>query len=294
MKISDYIAQYESKHDEGARIAARLLDIGQDRRASAILSCGTYTRGTECPECGAFHVYSTSLCRDRLCPVCAWKSSRRLFYRAVAAIQMLELEYSHRYMHCVLTLQHAKGDCLRDLLNVLTRAYGRFRRFSAMKSVDGSLRSIEITHGEHGFHPHIHAILTMPRTAAHITEYAVRDAWRRALDSEYSPQVNLTEAYSGDAADDVLSAVAEACKYALKPGMLPELDDADLREFIDAVRGVRMVSSDGAVKRYLQVATMQPPQKSGECPECGAHRWQRHVALIYDYETGSLNEGAPL
>lgn len=238
MKISDYIAQYESKHDEGARIAARLLDIGQDRRAAAILTCGTYTIGTECPECGAFHVYSTSLCRDRLCPVCAWKSSRRLFYRAVAAIQSLELEYSHRYMHCVLTLQHAKGDCLRDHLNVLTRAYGRFRRFSAMKSVDGSLRSIEITHGEHGFHPHIHAILTVPRTADHITQDAVCDAWRRALDSEYSPQVNLTEAYSDDAADDVFSAVAEAYKYTLKPGMLPNLSDADLSEYIDAVRGV--------------------------------------------------------
>lgn len=294
MKISDYIAQYESKHDEGARIAARLLDIGQDRRASAILSCGTYTRGTECPECGAFHVYSTLLCRDRLCPVCAWKSSRRLFYRAVAAIQTLELEYSHQYLHCVLTLQHSKGDCLRDHLNILTRAYGRFRRFSAMKSVDGSLRSIEITHGEHGFHPHIHAILTVPRTAAHITQDAVCDAWRRALNSEYSPQVNLTEAYSADAEGDVFSAVAEACKYALKPGMLPELDDADLREFIDAVRGVRMVSSDGDLKRYLQVAVTPPPQKSDECPECGSHRWQRHVALIYDYETGSLNEGAPL
>lgn len=294
MKITDYIAQYESKHDEGARIAARLLDIGQDRRASAILSCGTYTRGTECPECGAFRVYSTSLCRDRLCPVCAWKSSRRLFYRAVAAIQTLELEYSHQYLHCVLTLQHSKRDCLRDHLNVLTRAYGRFRRFSAMKGVDGSLRSIEITHGEHGFHPHIHAILTVPRTAALITENAVRDAWRRALDSEYAPQVNLTEAYSVDAADDVFSAVAEACKYALKPGMLPNLSDADLREFIDAVRGVRMVSSDGVVKRNLQVAPMRPPQQSDECSECGAQRWQRHVALIYDYETGSLNEGAPL
>ena len=294
MKISDYIAQYESKHDEGARIAARLLDIGQDRRASAILSCGTYTRGTECPECGAFHVCSTSLCRDRLCPVCAWKSSRRLFYRAVAAIQSLELEYSHQYLHCVLTLQHSKRDCLRDHLNVLTRAYGRFRRFSAMKSIDGSLRSIEITHGEHGFHPHIHAILTVPRTAAHITEDTVCDAWRRALNCEYSPQVNLTEAYSVDAENDVFSAVAEACKYALKPGTLPNFDDADLREFIDAVRGVRMVSSDGVVKRYLQVAAMQPPQTNGECLECGSHRWQRHVALIYDYETGSLNEGAPL
>lgn len=194
----------------------------------------------------------------------------------------------------VLTLQHAKGDCLRDHLNVLTRAYGRFRRFSAMKSVDGSLRSIEITRGEHGFHPHIHAILTVPRAAAHITEDAVRDAWRRALDSEYTPQVDLTEAYSADAEGDVFSAVAEACKYALKPGMLPEVDDADLREFIEAVRGVRMVSSDGDLKRCLQVAAMQPPQQSDKCPECGAHRWQRHVALIYDYETGSLNEGAPL
>lgn len=294
MKISDYIAQFECKHDEGARIASRLVDIGHDRRAAAIMSCGTYTRGTECPECGAFHVYSTSLCRDRLCPVCAWKSSRRLFYRAVKAIQMLELELPHQYLHCVLTLQHAKRDCLRDLLNVLTWAYGRFRRFSAMKGVDGSLRSIEITHGEHGFHPHIHAILTVPRTADHITQDAVCDAWRRALDSEYSPQVNLTEAYSVDAENDVFSAVAEACKYALKPGTLPELDDADLREFIDAVRGVRMVSSDGVVKRCLRDAAAVSPHPSGECPECGSQRWQRHVALIYDYETGSLNEGAPL
>ncbi len=55
-----------------------------------------------------------------------------------------------------------------------------------------------------------------------------------------------------------------------------------------------MVSSDGVVKRNLQAAAMQPPQQSDECPECGAQRWRRHVALIYDYETGSLNEGAPL
>ena len=35
-----------------------------------------------------------------------------------------------------------------------------------------------------------------------------------------------------------VAAVAEAYKYTLKPGMLPNLSDADLSEYIDAVRGV--------------------------------------------------------
>lgn len=49
----------------------------------------------------------------------------------------------------------------------------------------------------------------------------------------YSLNASLTNSYRNSA-----TAVAEAYKYTLKPGMLPNLSDADLSEYIDAVRGV--------------------------------------------------------
>ena len=49
MKISDYIAQYESKHDEGARIAARLVDIGQDRQQRRSCPAGLIRAGRNAP-----------------------------------------------------------------------------------------------------------------------------------------------------------------------------------------------------------------------------------------------------
>lgn len=96
------------------------------------------------------------------CPVCAARISeerRRELHQA--------LGHSEQY-HVVLatfTLRHHQGQRLVELLRVLKGAYDRFmggRAMQALKDkheVDGFISALEVTHGDNGWHPHIHALV---------------------------------------------------------------------------------------------------------------------------------------
>jgi hypothetical protein len=64
-----------------------------------------------------------------------------------------------------LTVRHHYGDDLRALRAGIADAFRRLTRgkpwkqFKARVGLVGDIRALEVTHGENGFHPHIHAIL---------------------------------------------------------------------------------------------------------------------------------------
>lgn len=120
------------------------------------------------------------------CPVCASKIAERR--RAELAMALTSARSSGYRVHFVtLTVPHGIGD---DINELLTRLRGALKRLSHGKyaisaqlkgSLVGFIRTLEVTHGQNGFHPHYHLLVF---TDPAITSEALHDiygpAWQRA------------------------------------------------------------------------------------------------------------------
>lgn len=125
------------------------------------------------------------------CPVCAAKVSERRrqeLKEAMAQAEALELK-----THFVtLTVPHGVSDDINDLLEGLKgcnkrMASGKYSVKSQMKKIapevdlEGFIRTLEVTHGKNGFHPHFHLLVfTSANCSSELLHSVYESAWKRA------------------------------------------------------------------------------------------------------------------
>ena len=109
-------------------------------------------------------------CRVWQCPICASTITEARRKEIATA-----LEISGLYPILVTyTIRHKTGDSLPMMLAAILEAFRALKsgkawqEFSAENSWIGSIRSLEVTHGGNGWHPHVHelALLETPNTSA--------------------------------------------------------------------------------------------------------------------------------
>lgn len=99
------------------------------------------------------------------CPVCA------SHIRAQRAIEIARVVEAHQaqggaVLFMTLTVRHHKQDKLKTLLDTVSEGWRALtgsrvwrKRVKKDFGIDGYIRSIEITYGENGWHPHVHTLL---------------------------------------------------------------------------------------------------------------------------------------
>lgn len=124
-----------------------------------------------------------------LCPVCSTKISER---RRVEMSQALEVFYGEAGVRRVLlvtfTLSHYKSDNLSFVLSRLKLARkalvsGRWAsNFSEQHNIVGYVRSLEVTYGTNGWHPHLHVLYFFDKEVSIISfEDAIKSRWSEVL-----------------------------------------------------------------------------------------------------------------
>jgi len=159
-------------------------------------------------------LHGVARCRSPwVCPHCAPRLAARraeLLRPQVAGL----LRQGYRPWLLTLTLRHSRESSLESLFDLLGKAWGRLtsgRAWSAIKSAGVEyLRGYDLTHGAHGWHPHIHAVVLFGSGVADPEVEARRllDRWIAAI-----------RALGGDVLPDGLDAqpcadAAKAARYA--------------------------------------------------------------------------------
>jgi Replication protein len=220
------------------------------------------------------------------CPVCSAKISERRreeLRRALVQAKKLGL----KVMLLTLTIRHGIGDDVRAItdkmlkgwrnVNSGTRAGKAFHKQIGFK---GSIRAIEVTYGDNGFHPHIHALLFLDSDVSTATVQAGYSAlWQTAC-----PRLGLPAPSDkhGCKVDDGSFAAAYASKWGLESemvkghskiaaggkGMSPWdmlrawIDNKDeksrdlFKVYADAFKGRRQLHWSVGLKALLSVADM--------------------------------------
>lgn len=183
--------------DAHAKLVKNLRDAGYKEVAEVVSRCGTRPLPTvfrvniRGDEDNKRYLSGVCHCNSMICPLCARyygaKRAEKLLARGeelarhimgecdcsekissvtVLPVCILDGEAMHlrgaQMFHMVMTVRHHKGAKFRTLMDALRTVHRDMQQEHFWrKSFLGNVRSTELTHGDHGFHPHNHNLLIL-------------------------------------------------------------------------------------------------------------------------------------
>lgn len=260
------------------------LRLGYSDKASHVADCGSFLEFAKISDCvrkelpagvpsgnapellttDAFKLRKANFCRDRLCPMCSWRRSYKIFGQVSRIMNVIGSDFS--FIFVTLTVPNCSPDELINTLDKLSKAWDKFSRYKRIKAVvKGYFKALEITYNQLAdtFHPHFHVVFAVPKDYVHLRDYIKRDEWlalwQKAMNDYSITQVDVRMArdkkknLNGLEAQKVLSsAVAEIAKYAVKSGdYLFEFDwltDHVVSFLVPALADRRLCSFGGVFK----------------------------------------------
>lgn len=174
-----------------------------------------------------FTLHNANFCRDRLCPMCSWRRSYKIFAQVSKIMNHIADKYN--FLFLTLTVPNVDADSLSDTIMDLNKSWDRLTKLKRFKSsVCGFFKSLEVTRNKKNgtYHPHFHIVLAVPLDYFQTDKYIPRDEWlslwRKATRNPSITQVDIRKAKnkhnseSCSAVAALSSAVAEIAKYAVK------------------------------------------------------------------------------
>ena len=98
------------------------------------------------------------------CPLCAAKISERRRAELVAAVAVAK-SMGWQVLLMTLTVPHGLGDDVKLILDQMLNAWRKMttsragKALKAMLGIEGTIRGLEVTDGDNGFHPHFHVLV---------------------------------------------------------------------------------------------------------------------------------------
>lgn len=264
MAKSQDISVFERKKLNSYLLADSFRRLGRyEGRRGRVLSCGNYLEFATHKENGDRHLIGADFCRDRLCPMCNWRRSLRVF-SDLSKVLDLAVGSGSDYVPVFLTLtvRNCAPEQLRSQIACMTAAWKRFTQILAVKrAFCGWFRCLEITYNrkDNTMHPHFHVVMLAHRDYFKSEDYlSIHDIvayWRQALMANYDPVCHIRRIRGkSDKSPDLRKAVLEVAKYAVKDTDYLIATDDDLTDYLVdnlavGLNGARLIAYGGLLKK---------------------------------------------
>lgn len=162
------------------------------------------------------------------------------------------------------TLRHDSSDKLADVLKALRKSYRDFKsgrswsEFEKMFCWSGSVTALEVTHGQNGWHPHLHALVFFEPMSAH--------TWREFKSMAKTRWLSSLERSNRDA--------------TWEHGLDIRESDQDVYDYI-AKFGQEPIDTGWTLEREIAKAAVKQAREGGRTP----------FQLVMDYGNGDVAAG---
>src|SRR5699024_6897654 len=120
-------------------------------------------------------------CKNRFCPICAWKKARKDALALSVMMAYLKQEEKKEFIFLTLTAPNVSAEELNDEIKHYNQSFQRLmQRKEVRKVVKGYARKLEITYNEErdDYHPHFHVLIAVNKSHFTDTDYYInRDRW---------------------------------------------------------------------------------------------------------------------
>lgn len=227
---------WEKRRVRSLALADIYSELEMVSRAVRVAECGTVLEfvlpenANDTPK-----LHGANFCKDRLCAMCAWRRSLKIFAQVSQVMDVICNDY--RFLFVTLTVRNCSADELPATMNHLQQSFNRLMCDRAVKkSFRGYFKAYEITRRPGNtpdieYHPHIHCIFAVSlryfKGENYISYEKLRQLWQRCLQVSYPPQVDIRAIkpdtpgkFDNGEECSMANAVAEVAKYSVKSDQL--------------------------------------------------------------------------
>lgn len=238
---------------------------------------------------------SANFCRLRLCPMCQWRRSLKMFGQVKKITdKILESDKSIRFIFGTFTIRNCDAKDLEACIDNLNKKF-RYLVASSLtfapakklkQNLLGYLKAVEVTYNtkDKTYHPHLHVIFAVRNTFFSSSKYYMSkkewiNLWQQALGVDYKPQTDIRAIKSGTA-----KAVAEVAKYPVKTAPILSLPDDEAVEVLKtltlSLHKKRFVAYGGIFKTIKQELKLTDVETDKDLVNVDTEQQERFNAVI--------------
>lgn len=279
------------KKEKSSMLADTYHRLGYKDRAIRVSECGSFLQFALLSDCSR-KLTAANFCRDRLCPMCNWRRSLKVFSQVSKVMDYLESQ-GYRYLFLTLTLRNEAADKFPAMIQALYDGW-RFlyhKNQVFKKVICGTLRTVEVTinREKNTYHAHLHVVLAV-RPDYFMSDYIDQanwsSMWAHACDLDYSPIVDIRQFKSKSDSSGIGSAVAEACKYAMKDSEYLVGSDSLRASYVSVLlhglAGRRLFDKTGCFRKAWQDLHFRDPD-SGDLTDDGTLQLRDDISQVIRY-----------
>lgn len=189
-------------------------------------------------------------CKNRFCPICAWKKSRKDALALSVMMAYLKQEEKKEFIFLTLTAPNVPADELNEEIKIYNHSFKKLMERKEVKAiVKGYARKLEITYNEErdDYHPHFHVLIAVNKSYFTDTkQYINRDRWlelwQQVTKNPLITQVDVRKVRNGRN-----DKVYEIAKYSAKDSEYLINQDV-FNVFYNALKGKRLIVFSGLFK----------------------------------------------
>lgn len=266
---------WRDKKMRGLKLAESMHRLELNKKANRVWWCSSTLAFLRNLETNEIVFNGAQFCRERLCPMCQWRKSLKMFHQVSKVMDLTQERQPELVpIFLTLTLKNCTGKELSGTLDGMFHGWKSVNEHrKTRRIVKGWFRALEVTYNQQDdmFHPHIHAILLVDKSYfkkdnkdyMHTTDWV--KMWRTALKLDYDPYCDIRKVKKGKNGQKH-KAVAEVAKYTLKESHFLFDDDEKLTDKLveilsSALRNRRLFAFGGILKKIskeLKVDQMDP------------------------------------
>ena len=283
---NNQFVKWQQHKRDAVEMAKRLAAVGLNKRAGRMLMCGNEIVFNKCEDCGHVHIVSARLCRDRLCPTCAWRLSLRRYATMSKIINRCISEFpTAKYSLVTLTCRNCDSSILSDALNAMAKAwhYCMSQRWVRAGEIIGWARSTEVTYNPETktLHPHYHVLIMHEQKNIGeklIEEWLIQCKNHSLIAVSAAQHVDAIATNQNDAGDSLAKAVCEVYKYTVKSSDSLKMPLPALRDLAFGLSSKRLVSFGGIIKKFAAEENAEIDDMGDEnnplniCTYCGSKK----------------------
>lgn len=251
--------------------------IGLNNKAFRVKYCSCQLAFKVNNHTGEKKLDSMKSCQVRLCSMCNWRRSLKIFGQVSKVMDSAMEEREHRFIFLTLTCRNVKGHELSSQIDKLFHAFKKMsERKSFKKPVKGWFRALEVTHNLNEkspsydtYHPHFHIILMVNKSyfkkpELYLTQENWTSLWKDCLKVDYTPIVDV-RAFQTGTKKETAKSVAETAKYTVKDSDYliqgnNNMTDKTVMDLDGALANRRLVAFGGELRKIHKLLNLDDPE----------------------------------
>ena len=262
---------WRKKKNKSLKLATALHALGQKKRANRVYWCSDVLGFQEDAETGKKTLKTALFCRERLCVMCSWRKSIKMFYQLSKVMDVAQEEKTDiKPIFLTLTVRNCKGEELKDVLGMMFKGWKSLMEHRKIRDIqEGWFRALEVTYNEKSdtYHPHFHALIMVKKSYFLGTKYLTTQdwihLWKVSCKLDYSPICDVRAIKTE--APRKHKHIAEVAKYTVKDADYIFKDEQLTAKVVDvlgqALKGRRLYAFGGYLKDVAKRLKADDPEK---------------------------------